>query len=51
MRTRTMTASTRAEYSLQRWGARVTLQRSPIKRGQFQGISKYKSAQNTIFMD
>ena len=35
----------------QRWGVRITLQRSPIKRDQFQVISKYNSAQNTIFMD
>lgn len=35
----------------QRWGVRITLQRSPIKRDQFQVISKYNSAQDTIFMD
>lgn len=35
----------------QRWGVKRTLQRSPIKRDQFQVISKYDSAQNTIFMD
>lgn len=34
----------------QRWGVRITLQRSPIKRDQFQVI-KYNSAQDTIFMD
>ena len=34
-----------------RWGVRITLQRSPIKRDQFQVISKYNLAQDTIFMD
>lgn len=36
--------------TLRRRGVSATLQRSPIERGQPRGISKYKSAQNTIFM-
>lgn len=40
----------RRELSQERRGASATLQRSLIERGQPRGISKYKSAQNTIFM-